>query len=511
MSPIYRGTRRRPRWAPAPGHVALVAVAVAYATTVLACTSLSAPLAWDEAVYASQVAHQVPAAHFSAHRSRGMSLLLAPAAAVSAAPPLLRVSLAGLSGLLLYAAFRPWLRVFGRVRRYAPALAAGLFGSLWVTVLYGSMAYPNLFLAFALTAGVGLAVRPLLDRNATADWGAAVWALIAFGAASLLRPTDTAMVAAALLAGLGSALLVRRRCRLGTAASGLVTGGLVTGGLVIGWAAWAVEGFARFGGPVRRWRSGAGAVDNDGLTWNLPQHLAALDGPYLLCTEPRLCQELALPAAAWLLLLPMPLVLGLVAAARAAGESAGLFAALAVATAGGLAVSAPYFILVDHVAPRFLLPGYALMAPATAYGLLWLLDRRRAWARTLAVAALLTALLGHVLVQHDRLSGVRHHQDQRGESAVSQANYLGDVLGVTAPCLIVGEGAIEQGYLLRCRAWPATADTVDEHEARIAEAVARGETVVVRLSQDAPLPAFMAGWRLMPLPGDGTDLAYLPP
>jgi hypothetical protein len=497
MSRVRRGTHRR--GSPEPGHVALVAVAVAYAATVLVRTSMTMPLAWDEAVYASQVAGDVPAAHFSAHRSRGMSLLLAPVATVTAAVPPLRLFLAVLSGVLLYGAFRPWLRIFGaggvRAHAYLPAVAAGLFGTLWITVLYGSMAYPNLWLAFALTAGVGLAMRPATGP------GTAGGLLIAFAAASLLRPTDATAVAGLLLAA--GLLVPRWRRPLPLAA--------VAGGVAVGWAAWAVEGYARFGGPQQRWRSGAGAVDEGGWTWNLHRHLAALDGPYLLCTGPRMCQDVSLAAAAWWLVLPVLLGLGLVAAIRATpGWQDGPAGPLAATTACGLAAAAPYLLLIDHVAPRFLLPAYSLLAPVAAYGLVWLVDRRRVWARGLATGAVLALLAGHVLVQQDLLGRTRDHQEETTAVTATRAGYLRDVAGVATPCLVVGEGALEHGYLLRCRAHPATGATLAEHEQRITEAVSRGEAVVVRLRKDAPVPGFLAGWRKVRLPGDEDHLAYLP-
>jgi hypothetical protein len=68
-----------------------------------------------------------------------MSLLLAPVGAFTSSSFAIRTYLALLAGLCLYLAFRPWLSIFAERWPYThlPAIAAGLFGPLWVTVLYG--------------------------------------------------------------------------------------------------------------------------------------------------------------------------------------------------------------------------------------------------------------------------------------------------------------------------------------------------------------------------------------
>jgi hypothetical protein len=49
---------------------------------------------------------------------------------------------------------------------------------------------------------------------------------------------------------------------------------------------------------------------------------------------------------------------------------------------------------------------------------------------------------------------------RRGDAHQAHAAYLREMHGVVAPCLIVGEGAIQEGYLLRCLSLPATGDTI---------------------------------------------------
>jgi len=123
-------------------------------------------------VYASQVAGEAHATRFTAHRARGMTLLLAPIMSVTEWVFAFRIYLSVLAGALMYLAFRPWLAVFGRVGgryAYVPAVAAAAFAGLWVTVLYGTMAYPNVWLAFTLVAGVGCYCRAVLEP--APGWG----------------------------------------------------------------------------------------------------------------------------------------------------------------------------------------------------------------------------------------------------------------------------------------------------------------------------------------------------
>jgi hypothetical protein len=473
-------------------------VAVLFVITVLAATSLSMALGYDEAVYASQVTPDVPAAPFSAHRARGMSWLLWPVAALTAAAPAIRVYLALLSGLFLYAAFRPWLGLYataGGALRFVPAVAAGLFATLWPTVLHGVLVLPNLWLAFALAAGVGHTCRLVRSPPAGNGWW---WIVAAFAAAALLRPTDATIAAAPVVL----ALLLGRRARRARRARLLRALAAVVTGLAVGWVTWAVEAFARFGDPVTRLRAGADTVGG-GLTWNLPGHLAALGGP---CPPAGACPPVQWPVAAWWLALPVLVGIGLVAAARAR-----LLGSTATATACAVAVAVPYLVLVDvAAATRLLLPSYALLAPAVATGLCWLVGRRTGRTRAVAATAVTVLVAAHVAGQQEALGRARADLVRQAETTTAQASFLRSSQGVTPPCLIVGEGVMQQGYLLRCRPVRATEANLAHREDEMSAALARGEHVVVRIHRDAALPGFMAGWQQVRLPGDGSYVAYRP-
>src|SRR5690606_22578494 len=97
-------------------------------------------LGWDEIVYVSQVTSHHPAAFFSAPRSRGVSLLVAPGASWTDSTALLRIYLALLSGLALHLALRCWRGLFP-----TRVLVTGgaFFATLWITLFYGPQAMPN--------------------------------------------------------------------------------------------------------------------------------------------------------------------------------------------------------------------------------------------------------------------------------------------------------------------------------------------------------------------------------
>ncbi|MEU9157628.1 hypothetical protein AB0D59_45640, partial [Streptomyces sp. NPDC048417] len=138
------------------GEPWLAAVAVVFTVAQLALVRPDLGLGWDETVYVSQVSGHVPAAYFSAPRSRGISLLVAPIASWSDSTVLLRVYLSVLSGLALYFALRVWR---GHVVPRVLALAGALFASLWVTLFYGPEAMPNYWVAIGALACVGCFLR----------------------------------------------------------------------------------------------------------------------------------------------------------------------------------------------------------------------------------------------------------------------------------------------------------------------------------------------------------------
>ncbi|TMR07410.1 hypothetical protein ETD86_51625, partial [Nonomuraea turkmeniaca] len=272
-------------------YVALGLVAVCFTAVQLVFTARIG-LGWDESVYLSQVARGVPAAEFTAPRARGVQLLAAPVALVTPSVTAIRGYLSVLSGIALFLAYAPWIRL--RSGPIAP-LAAALFAGLWLSVLYGNEAMPNMWVAYCGVAGVGLAC---LAGMRPRPWLALAGVVAAFALASLLRPSDATWLALPLL-GYG---MVRRRGRLPAAAT--------AAGLAVGWAQWLAEAFIRFGGPMERLRA-AGAENATGLHFSLPDHLRALDGP-LLCRFGVDCGGFPWAQIAWFAAVPVVAGLGAV-------------------------------------------------------------------------------------------------------------------------------------------------------------------------------------------------------
>jgi hypothetical protein len=478
-----------------PAHALLIAVSAGYCLLVLLRTPQSMTLTFDEVVYASQLSASVPPAEWHAHRAWGMPLLLAPVVQLTDSVVALRGYLSIGSGLLMYLAYLPWLGVFRQERlRYLPAVAAGLFGTLWMTVLWGSLAYPNLWLGFALVAGVGWFVRVVREPPA---WIAVVGVAIAFAVASLIRPTDALFAAAPLLI---APVLARGWRRPWPPLA-------VAAGLLIGWAAWIGEAFARFGGPAQRLHDSAaatGTFTRSGPLIGLSANLDAVDGPSLLCRPASDCAGVDPPAAAvWWLLLPV-----LVGAAMVVADRTGWFGEWALATAAAVSFAAPYLLLLDYASPRFLLPAYALLAIPVAGVLTSVTGLGPRTVRLSTTVAVVAAVLAQAAVQQ----GVLETNRGRMERTYGRYERLADAIreeGVRPPCLIWGTGAIPLSYPLKCGASrgsgvPSPADPA------IAAALTRGDMVLVRIRADTDPPLFLTSWRRVADPVNPDYVLYTP-
>jgi hypothetical protein len=487
--------QRRLRWPDRP-HAWLIAVAAAYWLFVMLRTPQSMFLTFDETVYASQLSAEAHAVGWSPHRARGVPLLLGPVVMVTDSVVALRVYVTFLSGVLMYLAFLPWLGVLARVGgrfRYVPVVAAGCFATIWTTQLFGTMAYPNLWLAFLLVAGAGCFLRACLDPPPA--WRPAGGALAAFAVASLIRPTDASFAAAPLVL---AAFVVPGWRRPVPAVA-------VVAGLLVGWASWVVEAYGMFGGPLTRLRLMRQSTGT-GLANGFPANLDAVDGPRLLCLPASNCAGFDLAATAWWLLLPVLVAAGLVVAART-----GWLAGAAVATASAAAFAAPYLLLLDYTSPRFLLAAYGLLAIPVAGLLVWLTGLGTPPVRAVVTVAVVGVLLAHAVAQQGVLQTVRGRMENTYGGYAELASYL-EEQGVRAPCLVWGEGALPLSYPLKCRSETVSDGPAPEpDDPSILAALGRGEMVVARIRADEDPPPFMDGWRRVELPGRGTYVGYLSP
>ncbi|WP_431987994.1 hypothetical protein [Streptomyces parvulus] len=447
-------------------HLPLAAVAAVFTVAQLLLVPPSMGLGWDETVYVSQVTSHHPAAFFSAPRSRGVPLLVAPVASWSASTELLRVYLAVVSGLGLYLALRAWRGLFP-VR--VLATAGAFFATLWVTLFYGPQAMPNYWVAVGALICVGCFVRVL----GAGAGGRALWG-VASGAAlmALMRPADAVWVAVPLLL---FALARRRRTPLLALAGGLAAGGLE----------WVAEAYAWHGGLAER-LSRASEIQG-GLGWNLAvdDQLRSLGGRGLC--RPCTGAMPDLPVVLWWLLLPLVVLLAVAVAVRARRPVPTLLP-LACAVTSAL----PYLFMIGYAAPRFLQPAYALLALPVADALWHLVrDGRGRWRPVLAPLVAL-AVAGHLAVQTAVLVGTVNRNTDSRQDWTRVAREL-HRLGVRPPCLVTGHEAIPIGYYAGCSSGETGGNNGNTTAAEITERARRIPVAAVTGPGGTP-PGYARDW-----------------
>ncbi|MGX1567083.1 hypothetical protein [Streptomyces sp. NPDC055506] len=409
------------------GNRALAAVAAVFTLAQLALVRPVLGLGWDEIVYVSQVTPDTPAAFFSAPRSRGVSLLVAPVASWSTSVPLLRVYLALLSGLGLYLALRAWRGLFPtRVL----VVGGALFASLWVTLFYGPQAMPNYWVAIGALICAGCFLRARRERSARA----ALWG-VAAGAALMawMRPTDAVYVTVPLL------VLALARLRGGRHRRLLLA---LLAGLAAGAVPWVIEAYVGHGGLGERLSEASRIQGGLGWYFAVDDQLRSLGGRALCrpCTGP-MPNPLVL---IWWFVLPVLAGLGLLVAARARRLGRTLVP-LACATTAAL----PYLFMIGYAAPRFLTPAYALLAIPVADALWHLVRTPRGTWRPVVATLVALGLAGHLAAQLAVLNGAvsRNTENRRDWDRTADALHR---LGVRPPCLLTGHEAIPIGYYTGC-------------------------------------------------------------
>ncbi|MGM1077538.1 hypothetical protein ACS0VI_15035 [Streptomyces sp. H28] len=487
---LLLGKRRNGRTsASGPGRRAagtgpLAAVAAVFTVAQLLLVRPVLGLGWDEVVYVSQVTSHHPAAFFSAPRSRGVSLLVAPVASWSSSTVLLRCYLAVLSGLALYVALRAWRGLFP-----TRVLVTGgaFFASLWITLFYGPQAMPNYWVAVGALVTVGCFLR----RSENPSARAALWG-VAGGAAlmAIMRPTDAVWVSVPLLV----LALARRRRRL------LL---VLAGGLAAGAADWIVEAHTAYGGLAQRLAE-ASRIQG-GLGWQIAvdDQLRSLGGRALCrpCTGSMPHPVIML----WWFALPLLALLALHVAVRA-GRLTRTLLPLACATTAAL----PYLFMIGYAAPRFLQPTYALLAFPVAAAL-WHLARRPGggWRPVLAPLVAL-CVAGHLAVQ---LTVLVHTADRNIDSRRDWTRTARELhrLGVRPPCLITGHQAIPVGYYTGCSSGATSGNNANTTVATILRTADRVPVATLVAPGGAP-PPYARSWpahrvgelrvRVAPPPGE---------
>jgi hypothetical protein len=330
------GTRRL-RHRPGLG---LVLVALVYLVAQLTLFSLERAPSWDEAVYLSQVTPETTATVFAPSRARGIVALVAPLALTGLPLAAVRAGLAVLSAAGLALAFGTW---GARLKAAAP-LAAAIFAFSWLGLFYGSEAMPNLWTALLGVAASGLLVSAL-DGTPRAHLGAGA----AMAGMAFMRPPDAFVLLVALLAWTAF-----RRAPLRLSVS-------LVAGAALGAAPWLIEVLVRFGDPIEALRAAGrlAHLDPTPALDRVLQHLSLADGPTAGSGSG------PAPVSVAVLVSGAALVVG-TACAALLGVRRKEPAPVVAATAGWALVLV-YPAFVDGLAPRFLMPGLALLAIAAAW------------------------------------------------------------------------------------------------------------------------------------------------
>jgi hypothetical protein len=451
---------------PRRGTALLAAVAGALAVAQVVLGPLRLDYGWDETVYVSQVAPHVPAAFFTAPRARGVTLLVAPIAALTTDPVAIRLFLIAVSAVGLVLAFRVWMPVLGT---WSAVVAASLFAALWQVQVYGSEVYPNYWIGLLAVAAVGWAARVEPGRRA---------ALFASGAClvgiTLLRPGDAGW--------LWLALVVGARLHAPWRAARLALTSTVA--LVLGFLPWAIEAELRYGGLIRR--LGKASATEGGLFPHLGflYEARAAYGP-LLC---RPCTTAAHP-----LVLSLWWVLAAALAVWVVHAHRGkpLFAPLALVTGAAALMAAPYILLVGYSAPRFLLPAYALGSIPVGHAVLDLV-RRNGRPQRLRVIGVAAAFVAFMVAEAAATHGISSFENARRDSYRMAAASL-HAHGITAPCLVVGRPSPPIGFEAGCSSEgrePVLTDPDDPWR----RALDGSHDIAVLVEPGQPTPPYVAGW-----------------
>ncbi len=439
MTPTDHATRHR---------IALAAVAAAFLAVTVAIGSLRRHINWDEAIVLSQLWPDVPTIFLEPHRTRGLSLLLAPITLWS--PPI--AVLRGVTLLLvaagLYAAYSSWRRVLGA----AAPVAAVLFAGWFVVLARAYEVIPSVPSGIAAAGAVGAAVRHVTEDRVPRVATLSLLAWMAFYAS--IRPSDAFLTGLGLAVGL---LVVTRDARAVRAAVVAAAGGLV------GVVPWLVEGFVRFGYSPLQLLRGAGDFSVGGqVRGQLPLYVRSLEGPQR-CVEECLAAYVAdrgwgLPPTGTTLVLLVMVVLAAVALGAAigrhrdsrpdprldtaAGVRPGALTAIVVAVAAAAPVVAFYGTTGSPMNLRYLLPATALLVVPVAVGGVvvarWSATRIAPPAAAVLVVPLVVALAWQVGLARAELGGF-----SAPATAARAGAYLGDLAG-DQPCVIVAQNYFPQ-------------------------------------------------------------------
>jgi hypothetical protein len=440
----------------------LALAGVLFTVVTLVRAPLHMPLAWDETTYIAQTSVHASPVVMPPNHSRGVGLLAAPVTLLTTSVLALRIYMAVLSGLGLFAALLCWRRVRSA---WVIALAGLIFVSLAVTQLYGPLVMPNLWEALGALALAGLFLRTvhgLISRRIALP----LLAVVAFFLI-VVRYQDAVFVLAPVAVGI---VLVRGWRDWGAAAALGI-------GVLAGAIEWVAEAVAFYHGPVQRWERAARLPPGIGLHFSLISQLRIIDGP-VECVSGTCPGGWRYPDLTiwWVAFLVLVLVGALVA--RRGGISTRLCLAI------GMSVLAAYGFLVPVLAGRYLLPVLAVFCILAADALAWLATRRNRFIAVAMACAGCAFVVSGAFTQAYVLSSEQVSLQFGPDLYAVEAQQL-HRLGVVPPCVLKGSGT-PVAYYLGCSGGTQTSKVTSAD-------------VTVMMAPD--IPATRTGWREVRLTG----------
>jgi len=445
----------------------LAAVGTAYGVLQFALGPTRLGFGWDESVYLSQVARHVPAAHFTAPRARGITVIVAPIAAVTTSTAAIRAYLVVLSVVAVVLAFRVWLRVLDTA---TVVTAAVLFVTLWPALVYGNEVMPNFWVGVFGIASVGWAVQAVTGGGRRTYAGHA----LLLAAVCLVRPGDALWLGAGTIVGEVLAGHWRSTLPLWS-----------LGGFVLGFLPWVIEAEISYGGLAERLRTSSAIEGSLAPHLGVVYEARALYGPLLCrpCTRPT--HSLVLDA--WWFAIPIVLAAVLVTGRRRQAHGP-----LGIAATAAVGVAAPYLALVAYSAPRFLIPAYALVAIPVADGVVRAARRIRAVDRPVLTAIAAVAAGGYLAAQAAAAHGIAAADVAMRRDWQATADALNRI-GITSPCVVVGHESPPVGFRAGCASLSTRSDdTAIPGGGRFALDDGRAVAVLVRAGGTPP--SYVAGW-----------------
>ena len=395
----------------------VIAIGVVYLLIHVVYMPRDWPTGWDEAVYLSQVTPGMDGLFFNAWHARGITLIVAPVTSLGGSVADVRLFLMVLSAIAVTGTFWLWIRLVGM----AAGVAAFVFSFSWQGQVLASEIKPNYWGAILGLAATALVARRL-EGGRTVHL---VLASVLLAATALVRPTEATVLAGAI----GIYILVfRRRSWRDLFLLGV--------GLLIGWLPWVLEMSARFGGLRGAFRE-AGKGQHFvvvPIAENVLRHLAYTDGK----SAPS-----EIPGAIWWGVLVVMAAVGIARGVTRTDRAAALLCSL-----GALALAAEYLFFVPALAPRFLLPAYAMSSVPFGIGLMSLLRGKIA---PRVLGALVLALMIPWTVWQGTVTAQRAQGVNRGSALPLRVGAAIRRLADGRPCFVLGQRKYpEIAYTARC-------------------------------------------------------------